>query len=389
MNWDIIFALIFYGLILIYFFTHRKKFDVQGRIMVLYRTKLGIKLMDKISNKWPRFLKSLSSFGIFVGFLGMLFIFFFLVYAAFNLVVNPKAEPALAPVLPGIAIPGAPPLSFWHWIIAIFFVAIIHEFSHGVVARLNGLKIKSSGFAFLGPILAAFVEPNEKELEKKSKKAQLQVFAAGPFSNIIMAGLFFLLITYVTMPFMLSFFDRNGIYVIGTAKDSPVYNAGINISEKILTINGEKIENTTIFLTVLKDLKPGDEVDINTDKKAYVITAVSNPTDKEKGYLGIIVNDMKLKEGVSINSAKTVFWFNQLFVWIFIISLGVGLFNLLPLGPVDGGRMFNTASQHLIKDKKKALKVWGLVSLFCLLMIFINILPWIKKLFLFLFNLSF
>src|SRR3989338_644264 len=88
--------------------------------------------------------------------------------------------------------------SFLHWIISLFIIAIIHEFSHGVIARVYNIKIKSSGFAFLGPIPAAFVEPDEKKMEKSSAKAQLSILAAGSFSNILLALLVILILFFVS-----------------------------------------------------------------------------------------------------------------------------------------------------------------------------------------------
>src|SRR3989344_8635488 len=107
-------------------------------------------------------------------------------------------------VLPGVKIPGLPYLGFWHWIITIFILALVHEFCHGILARLYNLKIKSSGLAILGVLLpivpAAFVEPDEKKLFKKKKKEQLSVLAAGPFSNLVLAGIIFLISLFLFMP---------------------------------------------------------------------------------------------------------------------------------------------------------------------------------------------
>ena len=77
-------------------------------------------------------------------------------------------------------------------------------------------------------------------------------------------------------------------------------------------------------------------------------------------------------------------WFLLLLNWLLIISLGVGLFNLLPLGPVDGGRMFLAAALGIFAQESRARRVWGAVSLFVLLLLIINLLPWLTKLFLFL-----
>ena len=43
--------------------------------------------------------------------------------------------------------------------------------------------------------MAAFVEPDEKEMEDKPKYQQLAVLSAGVFTNLILAVLFFLLLS--------------------------------------------------------------------------------------------------------------------------------------------------------------------------------------------------
>jgi len=56
------------------------------------------------------------------------------------------------------------------------------------------------------------------------------------------------------------------------------------------------------------------------------------------------------------------------------------MFNMLPLGPVDGGRMFLLAAVFFLKDEKKAKKLWTFVSLFCLGLIIIGLMPFLLKL---------
>src|SRR3990167_11441996 len=215
MNFDLIFALIFYGLLVLFYIKNKKKFSKEG-LLLLYRTKLGLLLMDKLAKKYPKLLNFLGYFSVFIGFIGMLSIFYILIKGTYGLIFVPDSAPVLAPVLPGIKIPGLPTLSFWHWIIAIFFVAVIHEFAHGIYARLYKIKIKSSGFAFLGPILAAFVEPDEKVMKKVSNKKQLAIISAGPFVNIVFAFLILLFIQFIFFPFI---FNSDGITVVNIEKD--------------------------------------------------------------------------------------------------------------------------------------------------------------------------
>src|SRR3989344_2105488 len=186
MNFDILLAILFYGLIGYFFVKYRERWQVQG-IVAIYRTRLGLKLMDKIAAKVPWLLRFLSFFSVLIGFAGMAMILYYLVVGTFMLLTVPAAVPAVAPVLPGVKIPGLPDLSFWHWIIAIFIVAVVHEFSHGIYSRLYKIPLKSSGLALFGPILGAFVEPDEKLLKKQSRFRQITIFSAGSFSNIILA----------------------------------------------------------------------------------------------------------------------------------------------------------------------------------------------------------
>ena len=73
----------------------------------------------------------------------------------------------------------------------------------------------------------------------------------------------------------------------------------------------------------------------------------------------------------------------MLFFWLWVVSWGVGLFNLLPLGPVDGGRMLLTGLTAVMHDKKKAKKYWSIVSLVSVLLILINLAPYLWQLLLF------
>ena len=389
MNLDLLFAIIFYGLILLYFFTHRKRFEVQNKLFVLYKTKLGIRWMDKLAKKFPRLLNYLSYVSVFIGFAGMIFMFYFLIKGTYSLLAVPNAKPLLAPVLPGVKIAGLPVLSFWHWILSILFVAVIHEFCHGVYARLSNIKINSSGFAFLGPILAAFVEPDEKQLLKKTKKEQLAVFSAGPFSNIVSAFVILLITIFVINPFVSSLVSLNGVQVSSLEKSFPAELSGMKVGEEIISINQMGVQNINNFSDLLVDLKPYDELIVKTNVSSYNIIATQRPGNSEEGYLGIVVSPLSIdiKKEVSEKYGNFIpmafFWISKLFFWLYAISLGVGLFNLLPLGPVDGGRMFSVGASYFIKNKKIVMKLFTFVSLFCLLLIFINLLPYIIDLFYF------
>lgn len=391
MSLDLILAIIFYVIIFLLFLKYKNKFEIQNKIFVLYKTKLGLRLMDLISIKFKRMLHYISYISIFVGFIGMIITFYFLLKGVFNMIFIPAALPVVAPVFPGISIPGIPRLSFWHWIIAILITAVIHEFFHGVYARLYGVKIKSSGFAFLGPILAAFVEPDEKQLGKKSKHNQLSVLSAGPFSNIILGFLFFLLGIFVVAPVTSSVLELNGVQILEIDNELPIANTELKLGDIILEIDNKTIKDQEQFSEIIKSHRPGDIINIKTENLTIPVELGYDKQNQSKALLGVKVSYVKSEIKPSIkekfgNTPLALFWILKLVFWIYAICLGVGLFNLLPLGPIDGGKMFYVASLSVLKKQEKARKLYQYMTLITILLILINLSPFILKLILFLIN---
>src|SRR3989344_7129085 len=393
MNWDLILLVIFYLILFTIFRIFRNKFELQWGIFALYRTKIGLDLMDKIAKKFPRTLNALSYVSVTIGFIGMAITLVFLVIGALSF-LSPVPQPQVAPVLPGVSIAGLPKLSFWHWIISILIAATIHEFMHGVYSRLNNVKIKSSGFAFLGPILAAFVEPDEKILVKKSNLHQIEIFSAGPFSNILLGLVFFFIIGFVTTPIQSNLFESTGIIVNTVMENQPAFNAGLKTPFTITEINGKATNDIKSFLEATSNIKPGHKVSLVTLDAPYNIIAGENPDNKSKGFIGISNFDLDTKVKPEIESKYGSFlpaafsWINMLFFWIFVVSIGIGLFNLLPLGPVDGGRMFFSGLLVFFRNNEvRAKKIWSFFTMLCLFLIFINLVPYLYKLLIFIFNL--
>src|SRR3989344_4490415 len=362
--------------------------------MVLYRTKIGLILMDRIAKRFPRFVSVFSFLAVVVGFIGMAAILILLVNGTYAFLFK-GAPPPVAPLFPGVrTTPGLPVLSFFHWIIAIFILATVHEFSHGLVSRIYNIKVKSSGFAIFGfflPIIpAAFVEPDEYQLSKAKIKEQLGVLAAGSFSNLINALLSLLIFSFVLVPAFSSTIYSDGVLIVEVQENYPANLSGVNSGEEILEINNLKINNVRDFLASMDEVAPGDKIELVTNESSYLITTVNPPKTffeklkfwkKDTGYLGIFPISLisEPKEGMETIS-KILSWVSLLFFWIFAANLGVGLFNLLPMGPLDGGKMFYLVALNVIKKEKIAKKVWVAMGLFCIALILISLLPFLAKL---------
>ena len=366
-NYDLIFGILFYVLVIVFFYIMRKNVTIKG-ILFIYRTKAGLKAMDKIANIFPRLLKGMEPVSIILGFISMAALFIFLIYYTFLLFIRPDTPAALAPLLPGVRIPGLPILPFWFFIISVFFIIIVHESAHGVFARLHNLKIKSSGLVFLGPLPGAFVEPDEKKMSKLSAKAQLGILSAGSFANIILFLVVFLISILILSPFTSSLLDDNQVMINKIEEGFPLEKGGIEEGEIILSVNDNDVINVLSFTEFMAKTKPGDELLIKTDKRKAKVIAAEHPRGENFGYLGVVIGPANFTAFENV-----ILWFTRLFFWIWLISLGVGLFNWLPLFITDGGRMAYVLTHKIFNDKKKALRAWSSINLLCLFIILIQL----------------
>ncbi len=360
---------------LVYF--NRKKFEVQSGFIFLLRTKIGLKAIERFSKKHRELVKLLGYIGIGIGFVGMIFISYILVKNLYDVSFVPGAQSAVAPALPGVKVPGSPifiPLiSGW---IALFIVTVVHEFSHGIVASAHGLKIKSSGAAFFGPIMGAFVEPDEKTLNKKSDVVKYSIFAAGPFSNILLTIFAVVVMLLVASPLLNAMTYSAGFSFQGVTEGLPAEAAGVMPELVFTRVNGVTVTNESYFVEVMDASKPGDKVVIGTEEQSFEITAGEHPDKEGKGFIGVtgIGAHYELKRDNTLN--KVAYWilqqFSELLWLIFLLSSGIGIINLLPLGPIDGGRMLQV-SLVKINGKKKGNHWWKGVSLFFLIVLLLNV----------------
>jgi membrane-associated protease RseP (regulator of RpoE activity) len=316
--------------------------------------------------------------------------------------------------------------------------------------RLFKTKIKSTGFAFLGPILGAFVEQDDKDFQKKKNFEQMVVLGAGVFANILFALIFFAILVlfffasyspagYIFDNFAYTPVSVDGISRIGNTTgglteifagnrtylysgNSSNFYAKLNstdakyillyenapaiknnITGVIIGIDNQKIKTRNDVSFYLQDKKPGDVVLITTRSNDllsnYNITLAENPMNSSRGFIGI-VSVPKQPNGIigqfvskfkSFRDDSTyyepryakalAFYIYNLLWWVMMINLFVGLFNMLPLGMLDGGRFFYLGILSLVKKKNIAEKSFKWATKFIALIFLAMIIAWIISLF--------
>lgn len=281
-------------------------------------------------------------------------------------------------------------------IIIFLLVILIHEFGHFIVAKMNGVSVlefsigmgpklfqkESNGTLYslrLLPVggycqLEGEDEENDSpnSLNNQSPFVRLKVILAGAIMNFILAFILLILLMSVS---------RVSTEVSGVLENSPAYSSGIQAGDKIVSINGQMLEDGEQVLESIKKSKGDLDIVLLRNEKSKnikVTPRLENNNRKigvnfqeeyniknfniikglEKGiatflnltgmlykFLGMLITGKLGLGGVSgpvgvvkeIGNAAKTGVANLIFLLAYI-NINLGVFNLLPIPALDGGR---------------------------------------------------
>ncbi len=226
--------------------------------LLLWKTEKGKKLIERISQK-KKFWTAYGNLGIVILGICMAAILYLVVWSAY-LASQIPADSAPSPRLI-IGIPGVNPLiPVWYGILGLAVAIIVHEFSHGILSRVADIKVKTLGLVFLVVPIGAFVEPDEEKMGELPKLKRDRIYSVGPTTNVLLALVCVLLFTSVFMGAVTP--REDGVIVNGVIVDSPAYDSAISWGDMVVEIDGERISGLDDFNGV--DVDPGREVRVRT-----------------------------------------------------------------------------------------------------------------------------
>lgn len=453
--YDLVFLALFIIFVVVFLSARKKNLQRQG-ILFLYKTKLGINFIDWFAKTFNRQLKFLQYVVLISGYCLTAGIIYLLSQSTYLYLTTSIAQviraPPVFPVIPYFPkIFGLeslfPPLYFTYFIVALGIIAVVHEFAHGIFARLYNFKIHSTGFAFLGPILGAFVEPDENQMNKASKFKQLVVLAAGTFANVVMALLFAIIMalffTNLFVPAGVKF-SSYGIAEVPVAdlrfignstiegyaelrsgnktyylenqfwelskernlerivvyEDTPAFKA--QMRGAIIRIDNRPVRTMDDLRSILNDRKPGDQVTVRTavlepgqgtvaetrsysfklmesseGKAALGIVFIPGNTKGFAGWINKVFSDIKDPFTHYESKIGDFGWFiYYLLWWIIVLNFLVALFNMSPLGILDGGRFFYLTVWSITGKENVGKWAYKLITWFILALLVVMMIKW-------------
>ena len=378
-------VILFFSLLAVLIYGDRKNIDISYYVIFMRRTKKFRNVIDKIARKSILFWKIVGTIAFIVCIFFMAYGTYALINSAYLVYTGVITQPALQIALPipssQVAVgPGFIGIPFWFWIIVVAIILIPHESFHGIIARAEKIKLKDVGLLIFAIFPGAFVEPDEKQLEKSKLMTKLRIFSSGSFINIVIGVSLLLLVqSLLWAP------NINGILITNVNETSPAGQIGLKPGMILESIDGKSLnigfndysflvlmvpksntENVTNLISSLilsrrlEDYKPGDVVTLKVSGIEYSLKLGENPQIKDFPFIGI---------GSRIN-VKDASLFSVLFPLLGMIaslSLLVGIFNILPIYPLDGGLIVKAITEKYFK--KKGNKITMAITYFLVIII--------------------
>ncbi len=379
---SIIYVLIAWGII--FAIAKVSKLDKRGfevkPYSLTYKNQNVQLFLTRILGRTERATRIFSNASVVLGFIMMGAGFWYLISNLSNFFVKPEAFAEMTILIPGVTIQSSANIAYF--LLAVPIVLVMHEGAHGIVATLEKIKIKTGGFAVFIALFAGFVEPDEEEFTKAKKISRLRVIGAGATSNVmfsfIIAGLLLFNPSFaLIMPDGIRnilYSEPLGVPIIEIEPGSGAEKAGLQKNDIITEINGIHISLPQDFAKV--KLKPGDTATVTLTRSGQTlqIPVVTTPSkdDPQKGMLGIMRASLPSYQPVVpyyIHWSPEVFMF---LLWLWMLSFFIGIFNMLPLPILDGGKFVHSIIEKKISEK--ALKVTMLsVYVFTFILFGLNI----------------
>jgi len=353
---------------------------------LMIKTQRGRSALERWG-RFKRFWTVVSDIGIGLAVLAMAVILGLLVLGA---IVSFRISAAQAPTVnEAVGLPGINPfIPITYGIIALAVGIVLHELSHGVVARSQGIGVKSLGILWCVVPIGAFVEQDDAQMMAASRRKRDRVAAAGVLANFALTVLFFALLSGLVASSIAP--NANGVSVSYVQSGTPAANASLAVGDLITSVNGTATPTAKEFQAALANTTPKETIalvyyssNLGQTFSTHVVLA-TNPNDKARGYLGVgySLSPSELKQtfvwplgsdqgplvgtvdwivlplgGLEPVAGATTHWYHvtgplaglgtdgfwilaNMLYWLAWMSFLLGLSNTLPLVPLDGGLLF-------------------------------------------------
>ncbi|SNQ61772.1 site-2 protease family protein [Candidatus Methanoperedens nitratireducens] len=279
--------------------------------ILMVRTQKGQRLLDKLAVH-KSFWRIFANIGLPAMLIGMLVMFLLILFVDFALIRSFQTQTIPPPTRINeprnfFLIPGINEYIPFEWgVIALIVTLIVHEFSHAILCKVEGIRVKSMGILLAVIPIGGFAEPDEDQLlgkkEEKNEKEpepappkkvatrgeRVRVLTAGVMANFATAFVAFILF----FSLLGSISPVGEVMVTSVIPGHPADAAGVKPNMIITQLNDKQVNSAEEFMIYMNTLQPGSKITLNVieNRERKVIDLVT--TSDNSTYQGIKVYDV-------------------------------------------------------------------------------------------------
>lgn len=256
-----------------------------GPVLMLRTTK-GQGFLDRLAVH-KRFWRLFANIGIPAMLIGMFVMFLLILFIDYSLIKSFQTQTVPQPgkfneprnifLIPGIN----EYIPFYWGIIALIVTLVVHEFSHAILCKVEGIRVKSMGILLALIPIGGFAEPDDEQLlGKKEEKREtekepaaeqaepkkiatrserVRVLTAGVMANFVTALIAFILF----FSLLGSLSPLGNVMVTNVVPGSPAEQAGVKQNMILTGIDNKDVNSAHDFLFYAKTLQPGSNVTLH------------------------------------------------------------------------------------------------------------------------------
>lgn len=316
----------------------RRGIDVSP-LYLMIKTKRLNNFLIRTSEKHPTIWRAYGNTGVALALVETGLAIYFLAGNLYRFAFVPQTATPVVPFLPGVTISLT---WFPYLLIAIGLAITVHELAHGIISSREKVPVTSAGIV-LAPITAGgFVEPSEEEFKKAPLLSRLRIVAAGSLTNVLV-GIVVLLIGLAI------FAPMSGVLVTEVVPGGPAEAAGMRDWDVIYAIQGFPTTNPADLRTILAGIPVGTTITVQTQRGPIQVVTTANPQNATLAFLGVQNTLRYTPLRIGEFSSQFTYHLSLTLEWIANIMVNIGIFNMLPLFPLDGEAFV----YNILKDKLK------------------------------------
>ncbi|GEN81993.1 putative zinc metalloprotease Lmo1318 [Sporosarcina luteola] len=257
------------------------------------------------------------------------------------------------------------------------------------------------------------IAPYDRQFDSKPLGSRALAIFAGPLFNFILAFFIFLALG------LINGVPKNEPIIDEVVTDSPAYAAGMEAGDYIKEVDGTPVDKWTEFTEIIQQ-KPGENVQVKAERAGELVTMTMIPSVVEDsgqkfGQIGVKYKPEFEKsplKALKYGATETVSWISRIFEllgmlvtgkfsidalsgpvgiykatgdmaqhgiftlmnWAAVLSINLGIMNLLPLPALDGGRLLfflfeGVRGKPVDKQKEGMVHFVGIMLLMVLMLV--------------------